>query len=105
MENWVEDMVGEPPKVMAKGKNPGEYAGWIPPHAGMVAANVDAAWIANRATFAVVVRNFKGEEMLLVAAMSSEAESAEMAELSAVNWASALLEEKGWSIRGGSLLS
>lgn len=66
-----------------------------PPQAGVMAANVDAAWIANQAAIAVVVCNFKGD-LVLGAANGIEAQLAKMAELKAIKWASSLLEEKGW---------
>lgn len=48
------------------------------------AANVDAAWIGGEEALAVVVRDSKGE-LILVAAKNTKAETAEHAEMKAVN--------------------
>ena len=70
---------------------------WIPPPAGWIKINVDAAYKASRAAAAMVVRDDSGKLLFLSSTLLElDCHSPFEAELEALNWASGIAERGGW---------
>ncbi|KAF3437170.1 hypothetical protein FNV43_RR19923 [Rhamnella rubrinervis] len=80
----------------ARASNSSGLDRWVPPLAGWIKVNVDAAYNPSRSAAAMVVRDASGRLLFLSSALLTSQSPFE-AELSALHWSSEFAERGGWT--------